>query len=229
MPFDPRSHTIKLAGRKDRNGVAGPPIDYLPVKQRVRWLREEHPDAAIDSHIIEITPDQAIFQASVSVPGGGSATATGSERKVAFADYIEKAESVALGRALAILGYGIDFADEFEESKEAADPRDYEVNQGNAVQQTTASKRYQTRPDDPNPKPPAAAPRPVPEPRAATGENGLASEAQVKAIYAVGLKHMSKAELVAYCEDQFDGKQPEYLLKSEAGELIKALQAGFPS
>ncbi len=142
MTYNPRDHMIKLPGRK-----GGSPIDYLPVKERVHWLREEHPDADISTQVIELTETRCVMLARVSIPSGGSATAIGSEMKVAFADYIEKSDTVALGRALAILGYGIDFSDEFTESKalDVADERDYEVNKANTVAQTTASKRYHTR------------------------------------------------------------------------------------
>lgn len=133
MAFDPRAHLRKLPGRKDKNGVQGPPVDYLEVKYRVRWFRDEHPDGKIESNIVEITNERAIFQVTVSIPGSGSATATGNESKVGFADYIGKAETVALGRALATLGYGTEFTDEFEEDKESADPTTYEVNKANSV------------------------------------------------------------------------------------------------
>jgi hypothetical protein len=148
--FDPRSHTIKLPGRKDRNGNQGKPVDYLPVAKRVRWLRDEHPDAHITSQILELTADRAVIQVQVSIPDGGSAMAIGNESKVGFPDYIGKAETVALGRALAILGYGIDFADEFDEQKEEADKRDYEINQANTVKETPPPVHPAARQKAPN-------------------------------------------------------------------------------
>ncbi len=56
----------------------------------------------------------ALFKAQVSIPGGGSATGWGSETSQDFSDYIEKAETKALGRALAALGYGTQFCHDFD-------------------------------------------------------------------------------------------------------------------
>jgi hypothetical protein len=58
---------------------------------------------------VEISPDSAIFRATVTIPGAGSATDYGSETPKDFGDYIEKAATKALGRALAQLGYGTQF------------------------------------------------------------------------------------------------------------------------
>lgn len=135
---------MKLPGRKDKNGNRGPAIDYLPVKERVRWLRDEHPNADIATKVIELTDTRAVMCVRVAIPGGGAAEAIGSETPTGFSDYIEKAGTVALGRALAILGYGIEFADDLDEQREAADPKDYEINQANTVKETTASKRFHT-------------------------------------------------------------------------------------
>jgi len=144
--YNPRSHTIKLPGRKDRDGRAGPPIDYLPVAERVRWFREEHPDGIIDSTVVEITADRAVFRVRVSIPGdgGGEAEAHGNESRTGFPDYIGKAETVALGRALATLGYGIAFADEFDERRELADPKEYEIGQAAVMQPKAEAKHFPT-------------------------------------------------------------------------------------
>lgn len=82
----------------------------MDVKWRLVWLRHEHPDAAVATEEIAHDPGKwATFRASVAVPGGGSATGHGSETAGDFGDYYEKAETKALGRALAALGYGAQF------------------------------------------------------------------------------------------------------------------------
>ena len=53
----------------------------------------------------------AIFKATVTVPSGGKATGYGSETASDFPDFIEKAETKAIGRALNALGYGAQFGD----------------------------------------------------------------------------------------------------------------------
>ena len=117
-PFDPAEHLIKLRGGKD----------YLEVQWRLYWLRDKHPEAIIVTELLERTDTFALFKADITIPyggqavegvdmtGGGSATGHGSETKADFEDFIEKAETKAIGRALAALGYGTQFcADELDE------------------------------------------------------------------------------------------------------------------
>jgi len=87
--------------------------EYLDVKWRLVWLREEHPDAEVETRALEHEPGKwAAFSARVALPGGGSGTGHGSETATDFRDYYEKAETKALGRALAVLGYGTQFVGE---------------------------------------------------------------------------------------------------------------------
>src|SRR5687768_5882699 len=97
--FDPTPYLRQLRGR---NGGQ----DYLDVKWRLLWLRREHPDAAIVTEHVQIDPTIAIFKATVSLPTGGKATGYGSETAGDFGDFIEKAETKAIGRALRALGFG---------------------------------------------------------------------------------------------------------------------------
>ena len=52
---------------------------------------------------------------------GATATAHGSEGCADFLEYLEKAETKAIGRALALLGYGTQFAPEFDEEHRIVD------------------------------------------------------------------------------------------------------------
>lgn len=105
-PFNPASHAINLEGRNGRGGR------YLEVKWRLVWLRAEHPDADIVTDLVRLEERDAIFKATVSIPGGGSATGYGSESAGDFRDFLEKAETKAIGRALAALGYGTQFCED---------------------------------------------------------------------------------------------------------------------
>ena len=102
-PFEPGRHLSKVGGS-----------DYLEVKWRLVWLRETHPDAAIETDLVSHDGSFALFRARVSIPGGGSATGWGSEGFDDFRDYIEKAETKAIGRALAALGFGTQFCPDFD-------------------------------------------------------------------------------------------------------------------
>ena len=110
--FNPNEHMMKLKGK-----------DYLQVAWRLVWFREDHPDWSIDPTIIEMDAEHAIFKAVISDENGAQKCAGhGSESKRDFGDFIEKAETKAVGRALAMLGYGTQFtAAEFDEGERIVD------------------------------------------------------------------------------------------------------------
>ena len=111
MPFDPKQHCISLKGK-----------EYLPVQWRLVWLREQHPDAIVVTTLVERTDSFALFRAEVALPATGArATGHGSETKSDFGDFIEKAETKAIGRALAMLGYGTQFTVDLDEGHRIVD------------------------------------------------------------------------------------------------------------
>jgi hypothetical protein len=85
---------------------------YLPVAWRVVAFRERYPHGSITTEAILLDWQQgvAIHQATVTDGEGGVATGTGSETRQSFADFVEKSETRAIGRALAALGIGTPFA-----------------------------------------------------------------------------------------------------------------------
>ncbi len=102
--FDPSKYLVRINGRGE----------YLEVKWRLLWLRNEHPNAVIDTELVRLEREEAVFKARVSIPGGGSATGWGSESIGDFRDFVEKAETKAIGRALAALGFGTQFCQDHE-------------------------------------------------------------------------------------------------------------------
>jgi hypothetical protein len=102
-PFEPSRFLTRVNGS-----------DYLEVKWRLVWLRDQHPDAMLETELVSHTDNTAIFRARVAIPGGGLATGWGSETAGDFRDYLEKAETKAIGRALAALGFGTQFCPDFE-------------------------------------------------------------------------------------------------------------------
>lgn len=108
MAFDPKRHLIKVQGGRQ----------YLPVSARLIWFRSEHPDWGIVTEIIEINNEKqyAIFRATIfNEEGKLIATGTKREDVKGFGDFIEKAETGSIGRALALCGYGTQFEPEFAE------------------------------------------------------------------------------------------------------------------
>ena len=112
--FDPTKYlrTIKTRSGKQET--------YLPVPARLLWLRSDHPNASVLTEALKLDDRNAIFKATITLPGGAVAVGHGSEAAGDFGDYIEKAETKAIGRALAALGYGMEPAEISDDSTIAA-------------------------------------------------------------------------------------------------------------
>lgn len=99
--FDPVKHLTKVQGG-----------DYMEVKWRITWFRLEWPHGRIETQIVDLNPDYAVVRAEVtaiseSAEVRGYASGTGMVERIRFdGGYLEKAETKAVGRALAMLGFG---------------------------------------------------------------------------------------------------------------------------
>jgi hypothetical protein len=138
--FNPNEHVMQL---KSKDGLK----DYLPVQWRLVWFRDQCPQGTIETEELEYDLDREIeaevlvwnaekrrnekvikkakgyarYRAVVTDGKGGRATGTKSESAVNFADFGEKSETGAIGRALAALGYGTQFAPELNEEHRIVD------------------------------------------------------------------------------------------------------------
>lgn len=110
--FNPSDHLMPLKGK-----------EYLQVMWRLVWFRDEHPDWCIDTKLVSHEGDSAVFVAKVyDTEQRLLASGYGSEQIKDFRDYLEKAETKAIGRALAMLGYGTQFTgDELDEGERIVD------------------------------------------------------------------------------------------------------------
>lgn len=140
-PFNPNEHLIQI---KSNQSVR----DYLPVQWRLVWFRSLCPEGTIETEIIHLDLDRdteeevfvwnnerqrsekvvkhakglVVFKATVHDGKGGVATGTKMEKAASFNDWLEKAETGAIGRALAALGYGTQFTgDELDEAHRIVD------------------------------------------------------------------------------------------------------------
>lgn len=188
--FNPQDHLMQL---RSKDGSK----DYLPVQWRLVWFREMCPHGTIDTEELEVDLDRemeeeayawnnetrrsekvvkkargyARYRAIVTDGKGGRATGTKSEKAVSFPDYIEKAETGAIGRALAALGYGTQFTgDEFDERHRIVDaPVTRPANEAAASGNGQAA-RNEAPADRPAPVQPAA-----PESNGSNGRKPLAA------------------------------------------------------
>lgn len=101
--------------------------DYLQVAWRIVWFREEHPLGRIDTTLVESTDKFVIFSASISIPDPTSgdyiklADSVKREDFAHFADANEKAQTGAIGRALALCGFGTQHAPDLDEEDRVVD------------------------------------------------------------------------------------------------------------
>jgi hypothetical protein len=114
MAFDPQPHLIQLP-RKVKDKATGHYStvydDYLEVKWRLCWFRDRYPHGRITTEevCVDLERGYARYRCVVEDGEGGKATGYGTETKAGFEDYVERAETRALGRALAALGIGTQF------------------------------------------------------------------------------------------------------------------------
>jgi hypothetical protein len=138
--FNPNEHLIQI-----RSGQTSK--DYLPVQWRLVWFRSAFPQGSIETEMLHLDMDRdteeesyvwnaerrrsekvikqakgfCVFHAVVKDGVGGVAMGTKSEKAASFPDFIEKAETGSIGRALAALGYGTQFAPELDEMPRIVD------------------------------------------------------------------------------------------------------------
>lgn len=201
--FNPADKLMNLKGKS-----------YLEVKWRVVWLREEAPDSQVRCEHIVLTDQLAVFKATVTrIMDGevkGIGEGYGSEQPQHFPDYIEKAETKAIGRALAALGYGTAAAFDEDPQRIADAP----------VQPRQQPQRAQTPPRQATPASgPANAPqRPAPGP-------GLISEKQLKYLFGLAKDAgLSTEDLHAQMYARYRVAHIPALSKQQATDFIDKLK-----
>ena len=126
--FDPNKYMLKLPKSKKVSLPNGQvrweqtEADYLPVAARIAWFRKDHPYWSIITKMERLADKAVVMKAIIKdMQGNIIATARKKETEIGFPDYIEKAETGAIGRALAMCGYGTLQAPEFDEQDRLAD------------------------------------------------------------------------------------------------------------
>src|SRR5947209_20604993 len=116
--FRPSEHLMNIGTQKK-------PRMYLETKYRLVWLREQEPDATIETEILHMDLDKevtavvsewdetqgrmvkvtkhgqglVIIKATVKLPSGAIGTGTKMQNGAEFSEWLEKCETGATGRA----------------------------------------------------------------------------------------------------------------------------------
>jgi hypothetical protein len=208
--FDPVERMIKIQG-----GAA-----YLQIKDRLIWARQEHPELCVATEMLRLDDKIAVFKARVEyLDSGGESVwgeGHGSETPQGFpAGHIEKAETIAIGRALAAIGYGTAAA--FEET---ADGKIADA----PVQRANAPRTYE--------KPPVRAKTVVnggPVGKRANGTEDDPPVTPANAGQVVAIERLWKevgreeADLTTFLFAMFAQEAPAALTMKEAMEVIASL------
>lgn len=205
--FNPNEHLRQFERRQRQldGSYKSVSIAYLDVKWRIVWFREEHPDGSIQTELLSppgISP--AVVKATVTLENGVTATGFGQCGEDDWSDWLEKAETRSIGRALALLGYGTQFCEDFDEivsdspvegrARRVSEPRTSEARSNAPARQGGAQETA----------------------RMTSNQRGYI-EALARE---VGL---GPADLSAFTEERFNRPFVE-LSRSEASEVIDALQ-----
>ncbi|MHB9023748.1 MAG: hypothetical protein ACYC7E_06160 [Armatimonadota bacterium] len=152
--FHPSDFTIDLKGR-----------DYLPVAARVKWFRTIHSTGTIETQEVSVDLDRAFTKGGVKVYGYARFHATvrdaegrilgqgtKTENAANFPDYVEKAETGAIGRALASAGFGTELDGDLDEGRIVDTPQQRRRSPAHpsprmATQRAAGSGPIQLKPD----------------------------------------------------------------------------------
>jgi hypothetical protein len=199
-PFEPARYLTKLSGK-----------DYLEVKWRLVWLRDQHADAEIVTECLFADDKIARFVCTITIPSGGVATGHGSETAGDFRDFYEKAETKAIGRALAALGFGTQFTPDHEFGADVGRVVD------TPVQRPRAERHNAARLESDKDRPPAST-------------TALISEKQIAYVWGLAGEKGQDDEMVhAAIKHHYGKTSVKELTRADASDLIDRLHAIGPA
>lgn len=121
----PKSFKTEKGTELPLTNLKGKP--YLMVAHRLVWLDEKYAKYTIETNFNKLESDHAVVSARISIYDDDGklirvSTATKHENAKSFPDFIEKAETGAIGRALAMVGIGTQFCEpDLDEEMRLAD------------------------------------------------------------------------------------------------------------
>ena len=137
--FDPHKYLIKITGK-----------DYLEVKFRLHWFRLEHAAWDIRTELVHLDLEKGIALVRADIfdeKGNHKSSGLNMESKKTFEEYVMKAETGAIGRALAALGYGtlqtFDLEEGIEKGRIADAPVKLDRDKGNGKTMSQTAKEQE--------------------------------------------------------------------------------------
>ncbi len=198
----PKGTELPLMNLKGKN--------YLQVAFRIQWFVEERPDWSITARIVERTDSVVIMEASILDEKRQIRAVAHKVGKFAPLE-LEKVETGAIGRALAFLGFGTQFAEDLDESEDIAD-----------APIKPKSNTHNLQP----PKPASAKPPVIKEPVHNYAPGKKLSEAQVKRLWAISMANgFSKEQVYKLYQTARFLIQPTYLRKTTKRSVILCKKA----
>lgn len=199
--------------------------EYLQVAHRIVWFLEETVNWRISTKLISLKEDSALFRAMIrNEQGHVMATAHKFETKSGFPDFVEKAETGAIGRALAYVGYGTQFTgDELDEGERLADsptpsntgykPKEPLKNYAPMPTQDDEMPDFNEPPwDDAPTAPPPTTGKPV-------------SEAQIKRLWAIANKSgWQNFQTIDHMQKTYKIARPDQLNRNDYDSLISYIE-----
>lgn len=189
--------------------------EYLEVRWRIKWFRTDFPEGRIETDLVSYTEREAVVKATVTAIRDGAICGVssdyGSETPQDFGDYLEKASTKAIGRALASLGFGTQFTTEHDFGADQGRVVDSPVARGGGSRETSNQAR--------------------PQPQQSSSGEILASDPQMGAIYGIQKSmNWTDVETGDLAHDLFGvrdtgRKGSPNITKAQASQLIEAMNA----
>jgi hypothetical protein len=223
--FNPNEHLRTLTRRKKVKDATGEHWieenhSYLDCKWRIIWFRNIYPEGFIQTVETEVNERFARIEATAfdkDPAQGGKKLGMGRRCVLSsdFKDYVEKAETQAIGRALAVAGFGTQFCEEFDEEDSLADAPVEQRKQDKHSAPTATSTATSTAS--------AAAPpiKPVPTPH----EKAVTSNDMNTVYNAAQQKGLSRTDTDLFLMAKYQKISVSDLTKQELDEFV----AGFRS
>lgn len=222
--FNPNDYLMDLKGKS-----------YLQVAHRLLWLNEDLKSGIIGGFeiVTELVSEkrwddakrkreinEAVFKATIEITNTDGdvikhVTGWGSETDADFGDFREKAETKAIGRAVALAGYGTQHAPEFDEGERSSPILDKDGNRGpvgpsvvdSPVKTSTKATPAKAAPTKAAPNKPAAT-----RPTASATPPQAPPKAPAKAADPMG-EHPSKEDVLKWLKANVKNEQVGTLLR----------------